>query len=118
MHVSIVLLTLVYVLSTLKKIDDEAIIVGREINKISSDEMKQIVESDIKEAQDRFIELRKEENGISWETIKNVNIQMMNKIASHFYPDSKKPLAELSIEELILFDLIIQLDFLNHLMLH
>ena len=29
---------------------------------------------------------------------------MMNKIASHFYPDSKKPLAELSIEELILLD--------------
>ena len=100
----VVLLTLVYVLSTLKKIDDEAIIVGREINKISSEEMKQIVESDIKEAQDRFIELRKEENGISWETIKNVNIQMMNKIASHFYPNSKKPLAELSIEELILLD--------------
>lgn len=100
----IVLLTLVYLLSTLKKIDKEAIIVGKEINKISSDEMKQIVEQDIKEAQNKFIELRKEENGISWETIKNVNLEMMNKIASHFYPESKQPLTELSIEELILLD--------------
>lgn len=100
----IVLLTLVYVLSTLKKIDKEAIIVGREINKISSEEMKQIVEQDIKDAQNKFIELRKQDNAITWDTIKNVNLEMMNKIASHFYPESKQPLAELSIEELIMLD--------------
>lgn len=65
---------------------------------------KEDVEQDIKDAQNDFLKVLKIKNQITWDDYKNINFTLMKRIASRFYPNSKKPLGELTIQEFILLD--------------
>lgn len=98
--IGMILLFLIYVLTSLKKIEEKNIIVSQENLSIES---KDIIE-DIENAKKRFLEMRKKENEITWNNIKTVNLDLIISIAQKFHPNSKQPLAELTFEELILLD--------------
>lgn len=62
------------------------------------------IKNEIKKSQDKFLELKKTYGVITLESLKDVSIELVGNIAKLYYPDSKQPIAELTIKELILLD--------------
>ena len=102
------LLFFIYVLSSLKAIKKRRIIVSKELKNINDEDIMNI----IKLAKEEFHIKKKQHKSISFSDFREIIINLINQIAFRFYPKSKHPIAELSIDELILLDryLVNQID--------
>lgn len=94
------ILGLIYLLSCLKSIRKKSVKLNKEIKNISEDDIKNI----IYKYQDAFNDEKKRRKTIPFDYFRSSIYDMMVEIASVFYPKSKKPLMELSLNELILLD--------------
>ena len=65
---------------------------------------KNQIDEEIKKSQIKFIEIKEESSEINIGTLKDVCLELMNNIALLYYPDSKRPLGELTIKEILLLD--------------
>lgn len=99
--VSGVLLTILfyflYILLTLKKQEVNLHDIN---NNITTDQ----INLEIKQAQTTFLKTKKEKGQISFDTLREICFNLMNDIASLYYPNSKHPLTELTFKEMILLD--------------
>lgn len=62
------------------------------------------IEEKIKNSQERFLKYRRAHQEITFEIFKQILFDLTNDIAGLYYPESKHPLSELTIKELILLD--------------
>ena len=92
-----ILIYFLYVMVYLKKQEVRISSLSQEIDQ------KQI-EVEIKIAQMKFLEQKKELGEINVEVLKEVSLELMNSIAKLYYPESKRPLGELTIKEILLLD--------------
>ena len=103
-----VILVLAYALSCIKSLKKDS--------KVSIDAIKGVNEEDVRKIIENHRETFKEETKrrkeVSVDLFKEVIFDMMNEIASKFYPKSKRPLSELSVDELILLNKYILTKFL------
>ena len=74
------------------------------IENTSQNVTKEQVEEEIKKTQEKFLQIRKETHEVNFDTLKDLIINLMNSIARLYYPESKHPLSELTIKELLLLD--------------
>lgn len=91
---------LIYILITTKSIKKDAIILDENSKNVTKEE----IESDIKIAQDSFLQRTKEQKEITFKNLELVSLQLIKQIATRFYPESKNPICELTFEEIILLD--------------
>ena len=93
----ILIFTLVYFITSISVLNKK--------NESAVEELNTITEKDINLLIDKYIEAFEDEtkrrDSISMDYFKNSFLSMINEIAKEFYPNSKRPLAELSIDELI-----------------
>lgn len=95
-----ILTILIYLLCIVSSINKQEVIITNRTNDISKEEIVKIIEDHQKE----FLKIRKEKGEITFDSLKNVTLDLMTVIAKHYYPESKNPLSELTIKELILLD--------------
>ncbi len=93
------LIVVIYLLIVTSKIHKSSVIITD-----TSNVKKEEIEEDIRDAQEDFLKVRKIKNEISWDDYLDINITLMKRIASRFYPESKKPLGELTLQECLLLD--------------
>lgn len=98
--VGMILLFLIYVLSCLKSIRKKRIIISKEINNIKEEDIKNLIDN----AKSQFKIKCKENHTVTFENLRQIVLSLINQVAFRFYPNSKTPLAELTIDELILLD--------------
>lgn len=96
----IILLVLYYLFACLKEINKNSIKLNENIKKVSQEEIKEMIE----EYQESFEAEKSRRKAIPFDYFKQSIWDMMNEIASQFYPKSKKPLTELTINEMIELD--------------
>lgn len=94
------LLGLIYVISCLHSLRKKRINLNKELEKISEEDIKTIIHK----YQDAFSDEKKRRKSIPFDYFRMTLFDMMNEIAGKFYPKSKRPLTELSLNELILLD--------------
>lgn len=100
MVLGIVLFVLIYTLVTVNKLSDKKF-TTKDINgSIPYEEVK----IEIQDAQKEFLLRKSEEKAIKFEMIRDVTIKLIKSIAKKFYPDSIEPIAELTLEEIIILD--------------
>ena len=95
-----VLFVLIYTLVTLKKVKNTTYTVEETIKDVSMDE----VNEEIYKAQKEFLIRKEEEKGIKFPNLRDVSINLIKTVAKKFYPDSIEPIAELTLEEIVLLD--------------
>lgn len=93
-----VFLVLIYLLISLITLNKKE----KTINKIPEEEQEKIINELISKKQTEFLNLKKSEP--IFFALKTSIIDLVNEIAGVFYPNEKYPLAELSMNELILLD--------------
>lgn len=81
------------------------------------DVTEQEIADEIRYAQECFLVKQKEKGEISFELIREICLNLIDKIARKYYPNSKNPIAELSVDELILLDRYI-MDKIDELLSH
>lgn len=94
------LLALFYVFVSLKKLNKSAFIFNKKIDEISEEEIKET----INKYQEAFQDEKKRRGQVPTDYFKESIWEMIQEIAGKFYPNSKRPLTELTINELILLD--------------
>lgn len=100
MVLGVVLFVLIYVLITLKQVKKSTYTVTDVIKEVDYEEVKKDIDASKKE-----LLIRKEEkHAITFPDIREIVFDLMKKTAKRFYPDSKEPLGELTLEELVLLD--------------
>lgn len=92
-----VLLGLIYVFGCLKSLRKKEIKINRLMKDITEDDIK----NTINKYQESFLDEKKRRKAIPIDYFKNSIFEMINEIASKFYPKSKRPIMELSIDEII-----------------
>ena len=92
-----ILFYFLYILLTLKKQEVNLHDIN---NNITTDQ----INLEIKQAQTTFLKTKKEKGQISFDTLREICLNLMKDIASLYYPNSKHPLTELTFKELILLD--------------
>ena len=95
-----VILGLIYFIGCLRSITKKKNKINKIINEISQEEIKEI----IFKYQDAFKDEKKRRKEIPFDYFKSSIYSLMNEIAGKFYPKSKRPLLELSFDELLLLD--------------
>ena len=95
-----ILLGLIYLISCLYSLKKKSIKINKEINNITETDIKKI----IFKYQDAFNDEKKRRKTVPIDFFKSTIYDLMNEIAGKFYPKSKRPLTELSLNELILLD--------------
>ena len=95
-----IILGLIYLLSCLLSLKKKTIKINKEIKNISENDIKDIIHK----YQDAFNDEKRRRKSIPFDYFRSSIYDMMVEIASKFYPKSKKPLMELSLNELILLD--------------
>lgn len=98
--VGFILLALVYLLACLNSLRKKKRKINKQIEIISQEEIKNIIKS----YQQSFNDEKKRRESIPVDYFKTSLMEMINDIAGQFYPKSKRPLMELSIEEIIMLD--------------
>lgn len=96
----VILVFIIYFLIVLFHLKKQEIITN-DLNK--EIDVKQI-QDEIKASQIKFINLKKNSKEITFDCLKEVCLELMNRIAEMYYPESKNPLGELTIKEVILLD--------------
>ena len=100
MGLGIILFVLIYTLITINKMSDKRFTL-RDVNStVPYDEIK----FEIQKAQKEFLEKKAEEKAIKFDFIRDIIIKLIKSIAKKFYPDSIEPIAELTLEEIIILD--------------
>ena len=94
------LLGLIYIFSCLKSLKKKEIKINNNLKNISKEDINQI----ILKYQEMFTDEKRRRKSIPFDYFKLSIIDMINEIAALFYPNSKHPLMELSIDELILLN--------------
>ena len=94
------ILGLLYLLSALNSLRKKKKSLNKELANISEEDIKHI----IKQYQEGFESEKRLRNAIPYNYFKNSLFDMMQDIATKFYPKSKRPLYELTIDELIMLD--------------
>ena len=94
------LLALIYLFTSLVKLNKDAIKINKRINDISEDEIKKT----IAQYQEAFKDEKKRRKAVPLDFFMSSSKEMINDIAKKFYPDSSRPLSELTINELIMLD--------------
>lgn len=89
---------LIATLITLTNIKKENVVIEKFNDEITAEEINE----DIKKVKDAFKLKMKEDKEINFNYILNINFQLIRQIATRFYPKSKEPIAELTLEELTL----------------
>ena len=91
---------LTYLYFTLKTLKEKKYYVESKIaNEIKEEDIKEI----IKYKQEKYLVQRKDPNkSIASNAAKNAIYEVINEIASKYFPESKRPLLELSIDELLM----------------
>lgn len=100
MFAGAVLLGLFYIFSCLISLRRKSVRIRKEICDISEADVRQIIQR----YQEDFEDERKRRKGIPGDYFRTTIFAMMNEIAGKFYPKSKRPLLELSVNEMILLD--------------
>ena len=96
-----ILMVLIYLLMVVLTLKKRTYIVETAVENISEEEVKQM----IKRTQDKFLLERNDDNEeVKAKALQNGVYFLIQDIASRFYPKSNRPLAELTIDELILLD--------------
>ena len=108
--VGLIIFILLYVISAVKSLD-------RKVNYKVEDVDYKEVEADIEYAQEKLKVKAKENKEITFELLRESVWDLIKTIAQKFYPDSKKPVGELTIDELILLDKYI-IDKMDELLSH
>ena len=95
------LLALLYLLFALMTIKRHSYIIDAKVKDITEDEIKDM----IKKTQDKYIlDSMSDEKEIKEGAFKRNISYMVQDIARKFYPNSKRPLAELTLDELLMLD--------------
>ena len=92
-----ILAILIYLLCIVSSINKQEVIINTKANEITKEEVIKIIE----DHQKHFLKIRKEKKEITFDSLKNITYDLMIEIAKYFYPNSKNPLSELTIKELI-----------------
>ncbi len=92
------LLLLIYLLAVIRGMNTE--MRKRKVQEMSVDENE--IEWLINEAKSRFLLLEKAKEGSTFANVYQISKDLANDIASKFYPRSKKPLQELTIDETLI----------------
>lgn len=100
MFAGFALLGLLYLIGCLSSLKKKAIRINKEIANISEEEIKQT----IFKYQEAFSDEKNRRKTIPFDYFRTAVIEMIQEIAGKFYPKSKRPLTELSLNELILLD--------------
>ncbi len=100
MGLGVVLFILIYVLATLKAAKKNTYVVTDTIKQVTEEE----VNEEITKAKKEFLIRKEEDKTITFINIRETIYELMKTIAKKYYPDSKEPLGELTVEELILLD--------------
>ena len=98
--IGMIILFLVYALTSLNSIKKRRIIVSKELENITDEDIKNLIDI----SKEQFNIKKKQNKGVTFEDFRNIIIELINQIAFRFYPKSKHPIAELTIDELILLD--------------
>lgn len=98
--IGMLFLFLLYALTSLKSIQKRRIIVSKELENITDDDIKNLINT----AKNDYNVKKKQNKGVSFEDFRNIIIQLINQIAYRFYPKSKHPVLELTVDEVILLD--------------
>lgn len=96
----VVLFVLFYFLYVMIYLKKQEIQISSKATNISKNQ----IDTEIKNSQMKFLEIKKELSEVNLDTLKDVCIELMNNIAALYYPESKRPLGELTIKELLLLD--------------
>ncbi len=64
----------------------------------------QLVKDEIAKAEKRFLLERKENHAVEFDTYKSICLDLIESIASLYYPKSPHPIGELTVKELMLLD--------------
>ena len=95
------ILALVYLLFALITIKRRSYIIDAKVKDITEDDIKEM----IKRTQDKFVlDSMSDQKEIKEGAFKRNISYLVQDIARKFYPDSKRPLAELTLDELLLLD--------------
>ena len=96
-----ILMVLLYFLLVILTLRKRNYIIETELNNISEEDIKKM----IKDSQNRYLLERNDDNEeIKNKALQSNTIMLIQNIAAKFYPKSNRPLAELTIDELILLD--------------
>ncbi|MBE6133003.1 MAG: hypothetical protein E7180_06450 [Erysipelotrichaceae bacterium] len=96
----VILFILIYFLYVMLYLNKKEINLHSNSDIVTEDDIKK----EIKKSQDKFLELKKSYGVITIDSLKDVTVELISNIAKLYYPDSKQPIAELTIKELILLD--------------
>ena len=96
----VILFILIYFLYVMLYLNKKEINLHSNSDIVTEDDIK----NEIKKSQDKFLELKKSYGVITIDSLKDVTVELISNIAKLYYPDSKQPIAELTIKELILLD--------------
>ncbi|MCH5172153.1 MAG: hypothetical protein J1F31_04950 [Erysipelotrichales bacterium] len=95
-----IILFLIYTLTSLNSIKKRRIIVSKELENITDEDIKNLINI----SKEQFNIKRKQNKGVTFDDFRVIVVNLINQIAYRFYPKSKHPIAELTIDELILLD--------------
>lgn len=96
----VILFVLIYLLWALVYLKKQEVV----LDDVNSDVSVSQVEEQIKISQTKFLQIKKDTGEMSFDSLKDICLELMNNIAGLYYPESKHPLSELTIQELILLD--------------
>lgn len=94
------ILFLIYLFNALVKLNKDAVKLNNRIQNISKEEIQKVISN----YQEAFTDEKKRRGELPLDYFKSSIADMVNSIAKEFYPDSKRPLSELTLNELILLD--------------
>ncbi len=95
----LIFIVLIYLLICLKSLKSSKKVIGKHYENAVDEE---IINEIIKKEQSQFLLLRKN-NKVSF-ALRTVILELINEIAQQYYPNSKHPIAELTLDELIKLD--------------
>lgn len=96
----LIIFGLLYLISSLNSLRKKKIKADEEVERISEEQIKQI----INKYQTSYKDEKKRMKKIPIDFFKSSIWAMMNEIAKRYYPKSKRPLFELNLDEIILLD--------------
>lgn len=97
--IGVILVVLFYCLSAIQSLNKKINFSDKVL-----DVTEQEIQDEIKYAQECFLAKEKEKGEVSFGLIREISMNLIYKIAKKYYPNSKNPIAELSVDELILLD--------------
>ncbi len=95
-----ILIVLIYVLWVLIYLKKQEVILHSQNDKVDP----RLVKEEIAKAEKRFLIERKENRSVEFSAFKGICLDLIEGIASLYYPESPHPIGELTVKELMLLD--------------